>query len=101
MLEFSFIICKIQCSYNEMRARERVGGYKEGGGTFNKLSHSESDKHQVSLVSDFHCESSKPEGSSLRHQLFHGVRARGWFSLARVLFSAESRRFQRRKCKIH
>lgn len=54
------------------RARRR---HKEGGGTFNKLSRSESDKHQVSSVSGFHCESSKPEGSSLRRQLFHGVRA--------------------------
>jgi len=51
-----------------------VGRHKEGGGTFNKLSRSESDKHQVSSVSGFHCESSKPEGSSLRRQLFHGVR---------------------------
>lgn len=29
------------------------------------------------------------------------VLKQGWFSLARVLFSAESRNFQRRKCKIH
>lgn len=53
---------------------ERARGHKEDEGTFNKLSRSESDKHQVSSVSGFHCESSKPEGSSLRRQLFHGVR---------------------------
>jgi len=83
-----------------MRAKGFFGRHKEGGETFNKLSRSESDKHQVSSVSGFHCESSKPEGSSLRRQLFHGVE-QGWFSLTRVLFSAESRNFQRRKCKIH
>lgn len=44
-----------------------------GGRTFNKLSHSEGDKHQVSSVSGFHCESSKLEGSSLRRQLFHSA----------------------------
>lgn len=73
-----------------MKCERARGGHKEGGGTFNKLSRSESDKHQVSSVSGFHCESSKPEGSSLRRQLFHGVRAGGWFSLARVLFSVDS-----------
>lgn len=29
MLEFSFIICKIQCSHNEMRARERMEDIKK------------------------------------------------------------------------
>lgn len=72
MLESSLLICKIRCSHMKC---ERARGHKESGGTFNKLSRSESDKHQVSSVSGFHCESSKPEGSSLRRQLFHGVRA--------------------------
>lgn len=95
----------------------REGARREDGRsgenrTFNKLPHSEGDKHRVPSVSDFHCESSKPEGSSLRRQLFHGVgrteepvfshfllRRREFFFPRRRVVSRP--RFQRRKCKIH
>ena len=75
VLEFNFLIYKSVVYTTRCEGTRKIEKHKERGGTFNKLSHSESDKHQVFSVSDFHCESSKPEGSSLRRQLFHSVRA--------------------------